>query len=56
MGERASNKHYTGVNFAPKSGENQKQSPSVAIFSQPNLNDDQKKIRSSLQLVQFLPA
>ena len=31
-----------GVNFAPKSEEKQKQSLSVAIFSQPNSNEEQK--------------
>ena len=31
-----------GVNFVPKLEEKQKQSPSVAIFSQPNSNEDRK--------------
>ena len=31
------------MNFAPKSEEKQKQSPSVAIFLQPNSNEDHNK-------------
>ena len=39
-----------GVNFVPKSEE--KQSPSAAIFSQPNSNEDQKKTKKKV----FIPA
>ena len=45
------------LNFAPKSGEKEKQLPSVAIFSQPNSNEDQKTkktTRSSAQFVRLL--
>ena len=45
------------VNFAPKSEETQKQSPSVAIFLQPNSNVDQKTKIQGLQssLCDFFP-
>ena len=36
------------MNFAPKSEGKQKQSPSVAIFSQPNSNEDQKNEKNKV--------